>query len=407
MGEDRRAMEDPNLEETRPIEIGSPGQQIPMSDASQQATMPVRLSAAGSRPAPDAVTQAIRLQQGEEPAPVEANAPAFADTQATPVAPLPAQPGAAGVPPAPPASKKARRRPRWPWITLLGILGLILAGVLAAYVGYQSGIQMRQEAAATQAAQQLQDQFNLAMQEIDSKQLYRAQQRLQYIIEHNPNFPGATDRLAEVMLQMNATATPAPVPTATGVPTALPAVAEDDLQGFYNLSQQALANGDWNTAIDTALQLRQKDANFNPVLVDGILFMALRNRGIDKIGKQADLEGGMYDLSQAERFGPLDSEAQGYLNWSSLYITGASFWELDMCQAAQYFAQVAGSLPNLRDGSGISAGERYRQALSGCGTELMQKGTWCEARQQYEQALAYGSSPEIEAGLQEALVHCP
>jgi hypothetical protein len=205
------------------------------------------------------------------------------------------------------------------------------------------------------------------------------------------------------MVQLNITATPIPSPTPAYTPT-------PDNRGIEQLLSQAQtqsSNSDWTNAIDSALKLRKQDPNYHAVEIDGILFMALRNRGMDKIGKQADLEGGMYDLSQAARFGPLDSEAQGYMNWASLYLTGASFWELDWKQAAFYFQQVAASLPNLRDGSGMTAGERYRLALIGMGDELSKKGTWCDAVTAYQEAQAMGTDANADAGVAQAIEHCP
>ena len=93
-----------------------------------------------------------------------------------------------------------------------------------------------------------------------------------------------------------------------------------------------------------------------------MLYVALRNRGVEKISKQADLEGGIYDLALAERFGPLDLDARGWREWSQWYIRGASFWEVDWAKSISYFSQVAPIAPNLRDASGWTASDRYRIA---------------------------------------------
>jgi hypothetical protein len=63
----------------------------------------------------------------------------------------------------------------------------------------------------------------------------------------------------------------------------------------------------------------------------------------------------MYDMSLAEQFGPLDKEADTYRTWARLYITGASFWEIDWEQVINYFSQVYAAVPMLRDGSGVTA----------------------------------------------------
>jgi hypothetical protein len=142
------------------------------------------------------------------------------------------------------------------------------------------------------------------------------------------------------------------------------------------------------------------------VEVDGMLFLALRNRGRDKIINKADLEGGIYDLTLASRFGILDTEATGILNWSTLYITGASFWEIDWGQAAYYFSQVAPHVPNLRDGSGLTAAQRYRTALFNSAKLLAQQKRWCDAAAQLEIALSIASDPELEQAYADVAQRC-
>jgi hypothetical protein len=108
-----------------------------------------------------------------------------------------------------------------------------------------------------------------------------------------------------------------------------------------------------------------------------MLYVALRNRGVDKIALEADLEGGMYDLTLAEKFGPLDAEATNWRSWAELYRLGAGFWDIDWGQAVNYFSQLASAAPNLMDGSGLTARDRYREALLSYGDWLVQKGEWC------------------------------
>ncbi len=297
--------------------------------------------------------------------------------------------------------KPARKRRTWPLWTLLGIFSLLLVAAISAFSGYRSGITLRTEAQSTQEAQQLEDQFNLSLQDIADKQYFRARQRLEYIIQLNPSYPGAADKLAEVLLELNTTATPTAAPTPTLTPT-------PDTRGvdeLFDQAQQDLTNSNWSDTIDTLLTLRKGNPDYKTVQVDDMLFLALRNRGRDKIVKEADLEGGIYDLSLAERFGPLDTEAESFLTWARIYIIGASFWEIDWAQAVNYFSQVAPQLPNLRDGSGLSANERYRLALIGYGDQLMNEDS-CNAQEQYQTALSLGNDPDVEEKLNQAALEC-
>lgn len=283
-----------------------------------------------------------------------------------------------------------------------GIIGLILIAILSGFGGYFSGIRVRTNAEKTQQAIQVQEQLQLAAQDILDKEYFRARQRLEYIIQVDPNYPGVTEMLAQVLLEMNITASPTPVPTPTVTPT-------PDIRGAeekFSQAQNALFQNDWNSAIISLLSLKKSEPDYKPILVDGMLYTAYRNRGRDKILKDGDLEGGIYDLTLAERFGPLDADSKSYLTWARIYILGASFWDVDWSQAVYYFGQVAPALPNLRDGSGWTATERYRLALVNYGDYLAARKEWCAAMQQYEQALAYGSNGDLQQKYQQAIEKC-
>lgn len=298
-------------------------------------------------------------------------------------------------------SPKKKRSPAFVY-TLLGILALLIIAALSAFGGYTSGINLRQSAESTQVAQAVSDQFQLGIQELEDGQYYRARQRFEYVIQVDPAYPGAMDKLSEVLLYLNTTATPTLVPT----PTLTPTPDMRGVQEMFDQSQQYLLDSDWNNAFETLLALRKADPDFHTVEVDGMLFLALRNRGRDKIINQADLEGGIYDLTLASRFGLLDTEAEGILNWTTLYITGASFWEIDWGQAAYYFSQVAPHVPNLRDGSGLTAAQRYRTSLFNYAKLLAQQKRWCDAAAQLEIALSIASDPELEQAYADVAQRC-
>lgn len=303
--------------------------------------------------------------------------------------------------------KAGRRWFSWKLFTLLGILVLILIAAASAFGGYLSGIDMRKDAEITVVSQKAVEQFELALEDINSGQYNRARQRLEYVADLDPSYPGLTEKLALVLVMINATATPLPQPTPTTMSaTVVPGQESAQADSLFQQAQQALINGDWDGSINLLLDIRKTDINYRPVDVDGMLFLALRNRGKFKIINLADLEGGLYDLSLAEKFGPLDSEAQSYITWVSMYITGASFWELDWVKVIEYFTEVATQFPGLRDRSGWTAKERYRLALKNYGIQLLNGGDACNAQDLLEQSLALGSDSEAEQAFVEARQQC-
>lgn len=343
---------------------------------------------------------------GMQAQPPAATAPA-ATPPAAPPAPQPAPPAPQaarqqGAPKAPAAATPVWKRLSWLWFALLGLTILVVFAVMSGFGGYLSGIGLRKNAGEAQVAKAAGEQYQLAMIDLQQKHYERARQRLEYLLSIDPSYPGAVDQLSSVMALMNVTATPTVTPTPAVTPTP-DTRSQDEL---FNQAQQAVLNSDWSAAIESLLALRKANPDYRPVDVDGMLFVALRNRGQNKILKEADLEGGIYDITLAGSFGPLDTEAQGLLNWTTMYITGASFWEIDWEQVVYYFSQVAPQMPYLTDGSGMTATARYAMGLFELGNTQSSQGKWCKAVEYYQQSLGVSYNAEVEQSLGQALNQC-
>lgn len=283
------------------------------------------------------------------------------------------------VPPAKPV-KKPRKRGRG-WFIFGGIIGILLITTLGGYMGYWDAVKMRSQQLSNRNAMEAATQFQYGLDDMAAGRYEMAKGRFEYIIEKlDPNFPGVREKLVEVMIAM--IPIPTSIPTATLTPT-LMVSPTPDLRGEEELIkqiQQQLANKAWHDAVTTIETLRTKNLAYRTIEVDGFYYIALRNRGMDKILK-GDLEGGMYDMALVERFGPLDRDADSYRMWARYYVIGASFWEVDWEKATYYFGEVAPSLPMLRDASMIPAIERYRQAAAKVIEKLVAGGDYCKANQ--------------------------
>ena len=248
------------------------------------------------------------------------------------------------------------------WISLLILLAAVLLGGAS---GYGVGITARLNAQATNVDKTLSDQFALAQQNFAAGQYDEVRQRLEYILKESPNYPGAAALLTKVIVEMAIT----PTATFTPTPTITPTPDLRNQNAIYTQVQQQLQTKDWSNALASLDALRKADPTFKTAQVDSMYYTALRNRGVDQImgngayAQTTNLEGGIYDLTLAERFGPLDGTAAGLRQDARIYIIGASFWQLDWAQAKDYFAQVYQQTPNMRDSSNFTAGMRYSQAL--------------------------------------------
>lgn len=354
------------------------------------ATLPTRLSATNDS-----------TQGGNREPPDSTSLSPDNALQATQVVPL-ADVGSNQSPPDKPIRSHGKKPSTTLWVILIGILGLIGIAFLSAFAGYTTGINARKAAAATQAGLVAKEQYELALQEIAQKDFGRARQRLEYIIQIAPDFPGAAETLAEVIFEASITATPTTAPSPTVSPTPDLRSAKERLE----TAKQQIFNSQWQAAMDTLLLLRKAEPNFQPAVVDDLLYLAYRNSGRDKILKEANLEGGIYDLTLAEKIGPLDTETKGLQNWARLYLLGASYWDVDWGQVVYYFAQVAPAVPNLRDGSGWTATDRYRIALGKYAEQLLARKEWCAAMEMYQQALSYGGDQALQDGYNHAYEKC-
>jgi hypothetical protein len=177
---------------------------------------------------------------------------------------------------------------------------------------------------------------------------------------------------------------------------------------LLSASTSNLCERDWDGIISTLDSLRKADPNYHTPEVDGMYYIALRSRGICKIYPQAfysldtqcenlhpiNLEGGIYDLTLAERFGPLDGQADSLRTYARLYITGASFWDQDWQQAQSFFLQVMSAMPSLRSSCNPAdtVTERWRYATVKYAEQLLAAGDICGAQPQFIAAFSVGSS---------------
>lgn len=265
---------------------------------------------------------------------------------------------------------------------------LILLAVLAVVIlaGYQSGISTRKQNQSAVVGQQLTEQFQFALEDIQARRYEIAKQRLEFIITNDPTFPGIQEKLTEVLVLMNA-------PTPTVTPSLVPTPDFTGAEQAYARAVQLIAAQDWPGAILALDDMRKLDASYQQSQVDGMYYFALRNYGYDLIIKQGNLEGGIYQLTLAERFGPLDRDTNGLREGARVYIIGASFWELDWAQAIFYFEQ-ARNWGNLWDGTS-TATQRYWFAAMRYGDELFAQEKICEENE----ALAYYQSAQSIAAL--------
>lgn len=287
--------------------------------------------------------------------------------------------------PSAPTQPVATTTPRRLWRTLRWfLLAAVGAIVIAATVGYGVGQNQRQSRLQIALSRAADEQFQLGLGDLAARRFELARQRFEYVILLDPSYPNAAERLAEALVGLDR-------PQATPAPRATPTANLAPVEDLFTQATAAYLNQDWGVVIDTLLALRAKDAVYRAVEVDGMLFSALRNRGLKRIKSEGVLEEGLYDLSLAERFAPLDSEAEEYRGWARLYLLANSFFGVNWAEAVYYFGQVYLAAPYITTDVYL----KYAIASNRYGDELILADDPCQAEELYDQSLLAWENPDL------------
>ncbi len=286
-------------------------------------------------------------------------------------------------------------------LATVALLVLVLAG--AAYAGYQAGLTQRQaQFEATQAAD-LQLQYELGVADLAAGRNEVAIARFEYIVRLDPQYRDAGQKLAAARLAFGATptVTPRPLSTPSPTPSATAELTSTAAVEIFGLAQDAYAVGDWDGVISQLNHLRVIDPEYETVRASGMLYVALRNRGIARILGD-ELEGGMSDIDQAEAYGPLDTEALNHRAYARLYLAALSYWGLNWQEAMDILQQLYLIAPYFHDTS-----TRLYRATVNYADQLVAAGDYCGAAERYTEAQAlFADDLDVATALAEAQAAC-
>lgn len=291
------------------------------------------------------------------------------------------------------------KKPKLWRVILGGILLTILFAAGAGALGYKQGISDRLNAQNEEILSEAALQYQYGVQQMNNGNYELARTHFEYVLDIYPEFPGIQDKYTETMVKIAQSS----MPTATPVPTSTP--DNRGVEALFAQAQQEVQNQQWAAAVNTLEALRNTDYSYRTIEVDGLYYIALRYRAIEMILTEGNLEEGMYYLSVLEDYAPLDRDAVSYANVVRLYLTGASYWELDWAQVVSYFEQLYAAMPSLYDGS-MTATDRYYYALIYYGDQLMDEGDECKAEDYYSLAMAISNTDTLQSKYNEAYKIC-
>ncbi len=276
----------------------------------------------------------------------------------------------------------------------LGIFLMIAIAVAGGFLGYNTAINARKAEYTRRSMMAAAEQYQMAIADIEQGKYQNAKTRLDYVIEVDPEYPGAMMTYQQVILALFPTASPTPLITATPAPTAtIDTRGEEEM---FQAIQMAIYNQNWENAINMIVALRDRNINFRGLEVDGLYYIALRNYGIQQINA-GYLENGVYNITLAEALGPIDNQANSMRDAARSYLAGAGFWEINWNKALEYYSNAAQVMPNLMDrATGLTANQRFAEASFRVGDEYVAREDYCGAIPFYEQGMPIAGTESMQ-----------
>ena len=215
-------------------------------------------------------------------------------------------------------------------------------------------------------------------------------------LQDNPDNPGDSDMLNETGDLVYSTEIPLPESTKI-------MIAERD---FLTISERlsviriSYDNQEWQNVISNIDMLKASNVDYDRNLLDGILFVALRNRGMQLI-KDGDLELGLADLEHAEQMTGLDEVANQHRRWAYLYLSASIFWDINWKIVVDNLYILHQIAPNFRD-----TDNKLWKARTYYGMALLEAEEYCLAEEQFAFALNMKQKASIADKLLESSDNC-
>lgn len=289
------------------------------------------------------------------------------------------------------------------WV-ILGIFLMLAIAIGGGFLGYRTAINARMAEYSRKSKMAAAEQYQMALVDIEQGKYGNAKTRLEYVIDVDQNYPGAFDTLQIVQLALYPTASPTPLITATPAPT--PTADTRGEEEMFRGIQQAMYSQNWEAAISQITALRDKNISYRGLEVDGMYYIALRNYGLQQINA-GYLENGVYNITLAESFGPIDSNADNMRNAARAYLSGAGFWEINWLKALEYYSNAAQIFPNLMDrATGLTANQRFAEASFKVAEDYALHEDYCGAIPYYEQGLPISGYESVQLTATAVYLEC-
>ncbi|MEW5960757.1 MAG: hypothetical protein AB1801_23780 [Chloroflexota bacterium] len=270
----------------------------------------------------------------------------------------------------------------------LGCLGIFLcavvfyggAGLLGAYHGLQERIQVTQDEAEAH--------YQKGQEHLANDSLELAIAEFELALSLNPNLLAARQALRDA--QRLAQAQPTPTSETRS------AAAESIL----STAEGQMAAGNWAGAVETLVQVRDLDPDYQPERVSEMIYTANYQLGLERLSPDRIEEAVLaFEAALSER--PDDSQVNGDLAKALMYVAGKNSEESDRAAAIESYSQL------YREDSGyLDVKQRLFSTHEALGDEFINQQEWCLAKAQFVEAALLSPSASLEAKTELSDEHC-
>jgi len=291
-------------------------------------------------------------------------------------------------------------------LRVLGYLFIGLAVLIAIYgtiffVAWDRGQVQRAQEEQTALDSELEKQMNLAGEEAAAGNYDLALRRLEWILERDSNYPGASVLMEQVLSNVNKPATPTPMLRETPTPSVegTPSTDSGPAEVFAAL-EQIMDQEEWEQAITAITAFQSQYPDYQRQRTDSLLYDAYLNRGqLLVMGDQVEL--GLFYFDQAEKLGDLPMEAEDQRTWADLYLLGISYYGVDWGTAIFYFRGLCAAAPFYQD-----ACVKLHEVLIAYADQYTLNLDYCPAEALYSEANQLSSDTELIEKLRTARDQC-
>ena len=270
-------------------------------------------------------------------------------------------------------------------LILIVICVVATALLLAGFGGVIAGQNERGAQATQTTVAEMDLQYELGVADLEAGRYELAIPRFQWIIDRDPAFPGAADRLAEAQQKLNAG------PAAGDAGTPVPPSEADTHEERFSEAKELYDAGQWAAAIDRLQMLQALAPGFRTAEVEDMLYESLKNLGLRYIRTDERLEEGIVLLDQANMIRPLDDISEGERLIAALYVSGKTYWGLNWPLVIQNFSEIYSVAPNYRD-----VEDRLWEAYVKYADQLWLGGFPCDSVSLYQSAGNIRYTAEIQ-----------